>query len=724
MRARLGWLAWLVLVAACIWLPWHALFEGSGPFVRQLSRSLAWKSIAECLLLLGAVYGSLRMRKGGWILAALCAEIYARRHGVDITLALLSLYLGGIHAVGRLAASWLAPAYNRTLDVYLRETLLGIVIWSAAIWSASLAGMGSLAALRILAFILLGGALVFAGIRWAPSMRMPHSRPTRGVAFLVATITMIVLMLSAKAASSVDSDALWYGLNADRLLFADGGLFHPGGLIAHVHFYPKLTEALQAPFLGLGSASLVTGLSLVCWLLLLATAREILRESRVGGLAAWFGALVACAVPAVAASAATPKGELLAAWLCLCGILALVRLSHRDGDARWLGAGLAALILAPLARLTVLPYAALIFLLLVVTACRERHRVSRWLAAPAFWAPVVVALSVAFLVCLRTFQQTGVALIAPDLLIHMQGLIGWHLHDDIGRYEPAFRTPFPDGLLDSLFGPAAYIHQALFWMGNGWLPMLFAAVVLRGWRWMRRPVTLSMLAVGVSMYGLMYAYRFGPDGADGNYFVVPIVLLHMVAWLGLLVDDARVTVSRACVAGVAAITAFCLFLVLTTANWFPGTGRLDTRFDRTPFGELRALAAARYRVSGLGPLAEALNAWPAKTRMLGDMPTLDGGYFPIRYESLGVIAWARPPLLADSAAIIGLLHDHRIELVALSHDPAAAFIDDRIRPVVQELVRRGEARKLNIGDAAADLWLLAPAPNGSHAAKMGGRTGR
>lgn len=708
MRTRLGWLCWLVLVAVCIWLPWHALFEGDGPFVRQLSRSLAWKSVAECLLLLAAVYGSLRTRKGGFILATLCAEVYARRHGVDITLALLALYLAGIHALGRIATSFLESPRSRTLDSYLREAVLGIAMWSAAIWSASLVGMGSLLSLRILAIVLLGGALVVACVRWRKSMRMPSPRLTRDTAFLVASVVTIVLMLSAKAATSVDSDGLWYGLNADRLLFADGGLFHAQGLIAHVHFYPKLAEALQAPFLGLGSASLVTGFSLACWVLLLATAREILRELGVQGVTAWFGALLACAVPAVAASAATPKGELLAAWLCLCALLAALRLRRDGGNAHWLGPGLAAIFLAPLARLTVLPYAAIIFLFLVASALRERQAASRRLV-PIVWVPVAVALAVVFLVCLRTFQQTGVALVAPDLLVDTQGLIGWHLHDDIGRYEPSFRTPFPGGLIDSLFGPAAYIHQALFWMGNGWLPLLLAAIVLRGWRWMRDPVTLFMLVVGFSMYGLMYAYRYGNDGADGNYFIVPIVLLHMAVWTGLFGPGARPIGSRAFVAGVAAIAAFCLFMVVTTANWFPGTGRLDTRFDKTPFGELRALADARYRVSGLAPLATALEAWPARTRMLGDMPTLDGGYFPVRYESLGVIAWARPCLLADSAAVVRLFREHGIQLVALGHDPATAFVDGRVRPVMNELVRLGEARKLNDGGDSADLWLLAPA---------------
>ncbi|WP_413625511.1 hypothetical protein [Luteibacter sp. Lutesp34] len=718
MRTRLGWLCWLVLVAACIWLPWHALFEGDGPFVRQLSRSLAWKSIAECLLLLGAVYGSLRLRRGGIVLAVLCAEVYARRHGVDITLLMLAAYLAGVHALGRCGAGALKMPPGPALNIRLRDTVLGLIAWSAVIWIASLAGAGSLAVIRVLAVAILGSALVFWCWRWRTEVAVPARPVTRSGAFLLASVVTIVLMLAAKSASAVDSDALWYGLNADRVLFGEGGLFHDQGLIAHVHFYPKLTEALQAPFLGLGSASLVTGFSLVCWVLLLATSREVLGELGVDGLRAWFGALFACIVPAVAASAATPKGEVLAAWLCVFGLLAGLRLRRGNDHRDWLGVGIGAVLLAPLARLTTLPYAAAIFLFIVVIALARRRRLV-WRTC----VPMVLAALVGFLVCLRTFQQAGVALASPDVLVNLQGLLGWHLHEDIGRYEPVFRTPFPGGLLDSLFGPAAYIHQALFWMGNGWLPLLVVACALRGWRWVRAASLPFVLATGLSMYVLLYAYRYGGDGADGNYFIVPIMLLHLAAWTGLFGGSTEGSVPYPLVIGATAIAGYCLFMVVTTANWLPGTGRLDARFDRTPFRELRTLAATRFRQSHLQALAEALSKWPRETRMLGDMPADDGGYFPVSYESLGTIAWARPPLLQDEAAILRMFRDHGIRLVALGHDPVAA-VDDRVRPVLAGLVSRGLARKLNVPDSPADLWLLEPAQSGSEPGNMGGQTRR
>jgi hypothetical protein len=397
------------------------------------------------------------------------------------------------------------------------------------------------------------------------------------------------------------------------------------------------------------------------------------------------------------------KGVLLAAWLCLMGLLAGMRLRHTEGReaAAWLATGLVATLLAPLGRVTVLPYALAIFAFIVWGAVAYGAR-PRWReCAPLALTAGVVAL----LVCLRTWLMTGVALATPDVIVDIQSLLGWHLRDDVGCYTPAFHTPFPSGLLQSLFGPSAYIHQALFWMGNAWIPLLVLAFALHGWRWILRGAMPFWLALGMSMYVLLYAYRYGPDGPDGNYFIVPIVVLHLAAWAGCTRTWQAAEAPRPFLAGWTAMLALCLFLVLTTANWFPGLTRLDANFRRTPFGELERIAAARFRISGMGPLAAALNDWPVGTRMVGDMPEGDGGVFPVRYESLSSISWARPPLVTDAAAIQSFLISHDIALVALSHRPAAP-VSVLARSAMAILVAEGQARPLRVEGAPADLWVM------------------
>lgn len=701
LRFRLGWLAWLVIVAACIWLPFHDLYGSHGPFARQLSRSIAWKGLSECLLLLGAVYAGLRLQRHGYLLALVALEIYTRRHGLDITLLLLSLYAAGITATGQRIASWLKLGWPRDPGEWLRAGFLGLIAWAAVIWLASAAGLGSIAWIRGLAIGVLGTALCFQAWRWRTLPWVFDAPASRVSAAITATFVTTVAMLAAKSAAAVDSDALWYGLNADRVLLGDGGLLKGQGLVTHVHYYPKLAESLQIPFLGLGSASLVTGLGLVCWALLAATCREVLREFGVATAQAWLGALLACAVPAVAASGATPKGELLAAWCCVFGVLAALRLMRDPTSRGWLGMGVAALVIAPLARLTVIPYAAMAcFFLLVVAARRHVRPMGR-----DTWVPITLALTVFFFTCLRTWLLAGVAFVSPDVLVTLQKIVGWRLHDDIGRYEPVFNTPFPGGLVDSLFGPSRYIHQALFWMGNAWLPLLVAAMALRGWRWLAAPGVAFCFFVGLSMYVLLYAYRYGDAGADGNYFIVPIVLLHLVAWTGAFGKPMDLSGAPWLLAGSGALVAFSLFMVVTTANWEPGTGTMDANFRRTPFSELGRLADKRFATSGMASLARYLERFPPSTRMLGNMPDGDGGYLPLRYEALGDIAWARSTLLADEASLRGLLTGNDIALVALARTMTSPA-DVLVRHTLDDMAREGTAVPVAAPIGDVDLWLL------------------
>ena len=709
MRARLGWLAWLVIVAACIALPLHALYGSSGPFSRQLANSAPWKSLDECVALLGALYVAMRWQRGGIALGVIALALFTRRHGIDITMVLLAMYVGGLHALGRLCFPSSDAGARVPVDT-LRHVFSGLVVWSALVWISSAVGTGSIHAIRWLAIGVLGVALVLDTWRQRSRLRLPARPSTPLGALLVALAITVVAMLAAKAAAALDSDAFWYGVNADRVLLGEGNLFHPQGLVVHVHYYPKLAEALQIPFLGLGSASLVAGVSLICWALLVMTARELLREAGVASARlAWGGALFAACVPAVLASAATPKGELLAAWLCLIALLAGMRLRHLTADresAAWLAVGLVGAVLAPLARLTVLPYAALLFAFVLWQGVRYRVRPT-W---PALGLAAAGALTFV-LVCYRTWAMTGVALSTPDVIVDLQAALGWHLHDDIGRYVPAFHTPFPSGLLQSLFGPSDYIHQALFWMGNAWLPLLVAAIALRGWHWMLRDTMTFWLALGLSMYALLYAYRYGPDGPDGNYFIVPIVVLHLTAWTGCVAGLQRRAVGKPFLAGAGAMLAASLFLVLTTANWLPGLARLDASFQRTPFSELDRIAAARFRISGLAPLARALTAWPPETRMVGDMVELDGGLFPVRYESLDSIRWSRPPLMETPGSVHAFLMSHGIELVALRRLNAPP-VSAPVRAAMDALEATGIARRLSATGAPVDVWQL----SGSHSA--------
>lgn len=716
----------LIVFAACLLLwPMHSLFGGSGVFVNQFSRALPRQSAIECLLVLGIVYCGLRAssRRGGAAVLLVTAELYARRQGVDISIALMAAYSLGIYTVGANAGHWLYPQSDADSGYALRTAFLGVLTWSLVIWLSSLAGWGSISQIRWLTMVFLGGNFLAWAIRsrqlvrQLPSVAMfPYSRTQ---ASIYAVVVTTVLVMFTKAAVSVDFDSLWYGITADRTMLAAGNLYAGEGLVAHVHYYPKLFESLQIPFLASGSLSLIMGTSILSWLLLMATVHQILGEFDLSADIRLLGGLLAATIPAVCDSALTSKGELFAAWLCLFAVYGAFRYSRDCTRYDWLALAGASALLAPMSRLSVLPYAVLIFVYAVTLAVWPGRRLPLNNVAvadipearPPRWTtpiPVLMSLVLIALVCLRTYWLTGMALTTPDVLIDLQSRLGLHLHDAIGEYRPSYRVPFPEGLYSYLLDPSRYIHVALFWTGNVWLYLMISACLANGQRWMVDNRVAVLLITGLCFFAVLFGYRSTEDGADGNYFIVPVTCLLMAGVIGLFAPNSprREAIQRLAWLVSPAFIGFGLMVLLSAANWRAGTRRPDAQFDRLPFSEIPSMANSALANAGLRAVADKLHDLPVNTRVVGDIGEDLGAFLPLRYESLRTIAWERAKLLRSPDALAAWLAQARIGIVII-HSPAGSDpVDQLLVTTITMLAGEGAATRLELTTGNYAVWQL------------------
>lgn len=712
----------LLAVAACllIW-PLHSLFGDSGVFVLQLSRALPRQTAVECLLVLGISYAGLRVssRRRGTAILFVAIELYARWRGIDVSIALVAAYALGVYSVGYHVSRWLYPQQDAEACDVLRAAFLGVLTWGVLIWLASLAGWGKIAQIRSLALIFLGVSLM--GWAWRSrhvlfrlpvTTRLPYARAP---ALMLAVITTTVLLMFAKASVSIDFDSLWYGVSADRTLLAAGNLFADEGLVAHVHYYPKLFESLQIPLLGAGSLSLIIGSSIVCWLLLLLTVHRILGEFDLTDNSRLLGSLLAATVPAVCNSALTSKGELFAAWLCLFALYAAFRFERDCRRYDWLCVSCAAALLAPMGRLSVLPYAALIFLyavaLAVLATCRRGDADHAREPRTPSWAmalPVLMTFLLVALVCLRTYWLTGMPLTTPDVLVELQSRLGLHLRDAIGQYHPAYRVPFPAGLYSYLMDPSRYIHVALFWTGNVWLYLIIHACLVNGRRWMFDRRIIFLVMIGIGFFAVLFGYRSTEDGADGNYFIVPVTCLLMAGFIGVFKPGAptRRDAWHPATLMVPASIVFGLGLLLCAANWRAGTRRPDLRFDRMPFSEMTAMGTVALTAGGLQAVAIKIHALPASTRAVGDIREDLAAFLPLRYESLATIAWQRPALMASPLALATWLTQARIRIIIVRSPATTSPVDQLAARTIDLLVRQQAATRVGPIDGAYAVWQL------------------
>ncbi|UNK48886.1 hypothetical protein MNR01_14245 [Lysobacter sp. S4-A87] len=714
--ALLGKVATVLLALFFLVVPINS-FLGKGPFDWHIEQAEAWQGGSEVLGLCVLFFGSLSLpwKRARIALVLLFGWLYARRHGVDLSI--MAWYLC---AEAMLALGWsLLPRIGMTRiprhSNLLIAGLVGVVVWSLVIWTSSAAGLGAAPAVTLIAVAVLGMALVLGrGPRLGAVLLRSMHRKSVLERLFCALIASFFLALFAKASVVVDSDSLWYGLQAEKFLVGDGGLYSGQGLVAVVHYYPKLYEALQLPFAGLGSVSLIYGSGIFSALLVALTCAAILREYRVRPEFRCAGMAIVMTMPALANIAVTAKGDAFSSWLLLLGVLALVR--FRKGlSGAWLWISVTSLALAILARLSNLPYAALLFVLLVASAVQRSLAVGNvaWLANRGAWLAMAGALLSA-MVLARTYLLAGVFLVAPVSVVELQGALGLTLKYPVGSLPVSDQLPrFPviAGLRSVLFDPASLPHIIIGWTGNVWAFLPLAALLLWPRQGQPKLGAWPMLVLGLSYFVVLFGYRFLVPGGDGNYFIVPIVCLTIWG----VVQSRRLTDSSG---RLLAMVLFFFALVsaaisFVTGSWGPGTRALDVVSTRLPF-ELDRAHSPNIAAAKLGDVDKFFNGMPPSTRVLGveaaglSPDATTGFWLPVRYEPAEVIGWSRPELWRDSNTVVALLAQTQIEYVVMPVQSTGKWVEIQLKAALSFLHGRGQAKRVH-QDGTYEIWQLARA---------------
>ena len=656
---------------------WQLLVDG--PFWWHVAQAQSWQGGIEALALLALLFGAQRLQRRSWRLIAtlLLVEVYLRRHGVDLAALVDVIYLEILIALGALVRRLCRLASADSSVEYLGNFVVGLCAWSACAWSVSALGFGSVVQLRWLTLLLV---LIALAARPRPLVAFVHARiaamPPQ-VRSAYALLFGWIAILFARTAIAIGFDPLWYGLRGEYVLVGDGSVFASSGLVSAVHYAPKLYELLLIPVSALGSASVISGMTLMVFAMLTLTADALLKQHGIVERTARAWIVVACmTIPAISNTALDAKPDLLAALLLMLGWLhgnAFVRERSRAA-ALWT---LCCFTLAVAAKLTAIPYAAALALFIGIAALRERRIAVRSiqaagdstrLASVAFSLAIVAA---AF-VTARTLIVAGVPTIGPDALFHVWQTLGFELTPPAGTINwtvPQHWSDVPLLALDLLFRPEKLTHIVISWTGNIWL---WCVVVLAALRWRgtanKSPGDRSthVVAFGAMATGLALMFCVGYNGvrgSDGNYFVaalMPAVLLGAGAvWqvVGSHPRDAR--------AFLVALAAFALFQAaysFHSASWQTGTRPFDLDFSRGPHqfrDDNRALLAK----NGLGAIAAHLHDQHRPVRVVSCIE--DGLDFrlPARSESVDRILFSRWQYVGREGEFAPFLKNARIDFL-------------------------------------------------------------
>jgi hypothetical protein len=662
---------------ACISIVGWELYD-EGPFWWHAAQPRFWQGGIEALVLIAAFSALHAWRRHGWrlLILALLAEIYSRRHAVDAAVLVDLIYLELIFALGSCVTRLCGGARPDDIVAYLRCFVLGFCTWSACTWTLSALGLGTQHDLRLLTFLLFMPALAARSRPWTVFVaRRIDSMP---VAARIAAGALIAwfLILFAHSATAVGYDGQWYGLRGDRVLVGAGSVFASQGLVAAVYYFPKVYELFLVPISGLGSTSVVVGMTIAILGLIAAACYELLRRIGVCDALPRLAAVgLVVSLPAVANIALEAKPDLLAVLLLLLAwIYAAIFIGTRKLSALvWF---LALLVFSPQAKLTAIPFAAALFLatLIAFICSRSMREADAASDRRVAWIGLALIVIVSIFATARTLLLAGVPTIGPDPLFKLWRALGFELVFPVGTLQWGFTKDWadtPDLIIDLLFRPQRLLIIVITWVGNvwAWLAVVAGAAALafkspinsdspamNAWRWPGFGLALMGFAV-------MLCWGFGYRGGDGNYYIaglIPAILFGMAAvWPRLA---AQLSLRRTFLI---AVCAFCLFQATYTfisTWWTGGTRAFDLDFSR----KVRTLKHESKRIfaeTGIARIDAQLRSLHRNSRIVACTEFIDtlGMRLPASVEDAVHIAISRPEFINTQAHFIDFLKADRIE---------------------------------------------------------------
>jgi hypothetical protein len=712
----------LALAAAFIAIPaWHLIVPG--PFDWHIKQPEFVQGGIEALVLIGLVGGAFMFASRRWVvlLCALVLELYLRRHAVDVSLLIDLLYLEIIVGVGALMRRLFGVRAPDDAGSYLQTFMLGFIVWGVFAWTASALGVGSIHALRALTFVLGIGALFGRHTPFVLHLWRRMREQGRSDRFWSGALTAWIAVLYARTNVVFGYDSLWYGLRAEYVLDPRNSVFEPLGLVSPVHYFPKLYEVFLLPLSGMGDSSVLAGMTICMFVLVLLACRRIGDQLGLPAQARMPTLALIATLPALAASAVEPKPDVIAALFVLIAAAAAMQFvrTRAVADITWVFACSA---LACTAKMTAIPYVGLLVLATAWAAWRQRPTTPQHDAPLRGEARLALtaatgALVVVGFVTARTWLLAGMPTIGPDPLFRLWTAFGMHLREPIGTLQwtwPQDWSDVPLLFVDWLFRPERMSHIVISWVGNVWLwfALLAGAAALAGARTQRREHSRwPLAALIVAGLVLAIAIRYRERGSDGNYFLAALLPGLLVAATAAMTRLAQMP--RAFAGVLASMSVFVLFQAsydFASTGWTMGTRTFDVTLDRR-WNDTRRQRWQFLASAGLEQIGRFLKEQPADARAIGYAAEPASLWLPARFENLLTILYSRSEYLETEPGFESFLRDQRIAYLILPQPDARAdfqYMAPAVLAVAQKLqadpaVRRIDDRNYFLLDLSARI---------------------
>lgn len=701
---------------------------GEGPFGFHIARDETWQGGLEVLALaalLAMIAAFVRAPRWRVVLMLVLAALYLRRHAVDLSMLIDLAYLEILVGLGACAARVSRATPASDVRGYLRLFIAGVVLWSLGAWTLSAFGFGSLKILRLYTLLLAVPAIAARQTPLVVFLAREFSALKASERASAAALGAWFLCLAARTNVVGGFDPWWYGLRGEYVLVAGGSVFKSLGLVAPVHYYPKLYELMLVAVSGLHDTSVIFGVSLIVLAMVALACMALLKPLGLGFRTRVLLVALALTVPAIANAGVSPKPDLFMGFVLLVACIDATRFA-REGSVSALYWIVTSLTLAFASKLSAPPYMVAIAL----------GAFAIWLRNGRPWQPDAVserrfaaaialcAIVVAIFVTARTWLLAGVPMVGPEPLVELFAKLGMPLKPPVGLLvagDPAGWDEVPALVTDQLFRPQRLDHMVITWIGNVWLYLF--AIALAAPLLARRPAAVGPRVPAIwwiimlVALALLLTFTTKTRGGEGNYFVLPVALAILASGCLAIGRVPPGMPARILIAMLPLFVVSQACYSFMSASWVTGTRAFDFDLSR-PVRDLQRQKQRILERAGMANIATYIAAVPGAPRGVGYVDQgplfrLDG-----TFEALDTYdPWYVAPL-ASTDAFIDYLARERIDYLIMPSAGNTSYAKQIAGPVtgaVETLRTKPGVRIVEDHDYVLyDLAAL-------HAAERGGR---
>jgi hypothetical protein len=203
-----------------------------------------------------------------------------------------------------------------------------------------------------------------------------------------------------------------------------------------------------------------------------------------------------------------------------------------------------------------------------------------------------------------------------------------------------------------------------------WAFLPMAAIALSNrWKEAFSKEKIPFLIIGLLFPVVLFTTRVDlSHGADGNYFIFPIIcLLIFSAFMLNGIFCHRENFLGTTMLAFAVVSSAVIFV---TTDWGPGTRAFDLVFNRLPY-ELETNRAKVIKAEKISDIYDYFKSVPANSRVVGFETPVSrnhpvGFWLPVRYEPIEIIFWSRPELISSSLNFKDFLINTKIDYILLA----------------------------------------------------------